>query len=122
MKEDPNAGEGTLSSQTAPPEQDTGSIPCARLAVHVQSACSSAPRHTANKVSYIIQVHFVNCVCVRSCGKPGKLQCPKCLELQLPKPASVFCSQECFKVNSFAQLYSVWHIHSFTVAQCVKFA
>ncbi|DBB17288.1 TPA: hypothetical protein ACH3X3_014334 [Trebouxia sp. C0006] len=32
-----------------------------------------------------------------SCGKPGKLQCPKCLELQLPKPASVFCSQECFK-------------------------
>ena len=34
-----------------------------------------------------------------SCGKPGKLQCPKCLELQLPKPASVFCSQECFKVQ-----------------------
>ncbi|DBA68002.1 TPA: hypothetical protein ACH3X2_014034 [Trebouxia sp. C0005] len=32
-----------------------------------------------------------------SCGKPGKLQCPKCLELQLPKAASVFCSQECFK-------------------------
>ena len=34
-----------------------------------------------------------------SCGKPGKLQCPKCLELQLPKAASVFCSQECFKVQ-----------------------
>ncbi|KAL3143379.1 Microtubule-associated protein 1A [Trebouxia sp. C0009 RCD-2024] len=32
-----------------------------------------------------------------SCGNPGKLQCPKCLELQLPKPASVFCSQDCFK-------------------------
>lgn len=36
-----------------------------------------------------------------SCGKPGKLQCPKCLDLQLPKPASVFCSQECFK-NAWA--------------------
>ncbi|KAK9832038.1 hypothetical protein WJX81_000819 [Elliptochloris bilobata] len=34
--------------------------------------------------------------CAR-CGKPAKLQCPKCLEMQLPKQPSVFCSQDCFK-------------------------
>lgn len=34
--------------------------------------------------------------CAR-CDKPGSLQCPKCLELRLPKGPSIFCSQECFK-------------------------
>ena len=33
------------------------------------------------------------------CSKPGKLQCPKCLELDLPKVPSIFCSQDCFKVG-----------------------
>jgi len=32
-----------------------------------------------------------------SCGKPAKLQCPKCLTLGLPKDASAFCTQDCFK-------------------------
>ncbi|PNW82456.1 hypothetical protein CHLRE_06g279750v5 [Chlamydomonas reinhardtii] len=34
--------------------------------------------------------------CAR-CAAPAKLQCPNCLKLGLPKEASVFCSQECFK-------------------------
>ncbi len=33
------------------------------------------------------------------CGAPAKLQCPKCLELQLSRAISVFCSQDCFKVS-----------------------
>ena len=33
------------------------------------------------------------------CGKAAKLQCPKCVEMQLPKQPSAFCSQECFKVR-----------------------
>ena len=33
------------------------------------------------------------------CGKAAKLQCPKCLEMQLAKQPSVFCSQDCFKVS-----------------------
>lgn len=33
------------------------------------------------------------------CSKPASLQCPKCVELALPKEASVFCSQECFKAR-----------------------
>ncbi|CAL8464040.1 g3575 [Coccomyxa elongata] len=34
--------------------------------------------------------------CAR-CQMTAKLQCPKCLELGLPKQPSVFCSQDCFK-------------------------
>jgi methionyl aminopeptidase len=34
--------------------------------------------------------------CVR-CSKPARLQCPKCLELKLPRVNASFCSQECFK-------------------------
>ncbi len=34
--------------------------------------------------------------CVR-CSKVAKLQCPKCLELKLPRSNASFCSQECFK-------------------------
>ena len=33
------------------------------------------------------------------CQKAAKLQCPKCLELGLPKQPSAFCSQDCFKVR-----------------------
>ncbi|CAL5226876.1 g9749 [Coccomyxa viridis] len=40
--------------------------------------------------------------CAR-CSKPAKLQCPKCLELGLPKQPSAFCSQDCFK--------SAWSSH-----------
>eukprot|EP00899_Mesostigma_viride_P025043 jgi/Mesvir1/5723/Mv09825-RA.2 len=31
------------------------------------------------------------------CAAPAKLQCPRCLELQLPRDTSSFCSQDCFK-------------------------
>lgn len=33
------------------------------------------------------------------CGDPAKLQCPKCLDLKMPKHASAFCSQDCFKAG-----------------------
>ena len=33
------------------------------------------------------------------CGEQSRLQCPKCLELGIPKGVSVFCSQECFKAG-----------------------
>ncbi|KAL9690138.1 hypothetical protein QQ045_010533 [Rhodiola kirilowii] len=36
--------------------------------------------------------------CAR-CGKPAKLQCPKCLELKLPREGSAFCTQECFSTS-----------------------
>ncbi|CAM6128628.1 unnamed protein product [Calypogeia fissa] len=31
------------------------------------------------------------------CSKLAKLQCPKCLELKLPRGTGSFCSQDCFK-------------------------
>ncbi|KAL2610141.1 hypothetical protein R1flu_028714 [Riccia fluitans] len=34
--------------------------------------------------------------CLR-CSKLARLQCPKCLELKLPRSNGAFCSQECFK-------------------------
>ncbi|XP_027905477.1 methionine aminopeptidase 1A-like isoform X1 [Vigna unguiculata] len=37
-----------------------------------------------------------NLFCV-NCAKPANLQCPKCMELKLPRAGSAFCSQECFK-------------------------
>ncbi|XP_057807372.1 methionine aminopeptidase 1A-like isoform X2 [Salvia miltiorrhiza] len=36
--------------------------------------------------------------CAR-CGKPAHLQCPKCVELKLPREGAAFCSQECFKAS-----------------------
>ncbi|GJP54996.1 hypothetical protein CLOM_g13990 [Closterium sp. NIES-68] len=36
--------------------------------------------------------------CLR-CSKPARLQCPKCLELKLPRTNASFCSQECFKAS-----------------------
>eukprot|EP00270_Netrium_digitus_P005624 TRINITY_DN1751_c0_g2_i2.p1 TRINITY_DN1751_c0_g2~~TRINITY_DN1751_c0_g2_i2.p1 ORF type:complete len:455 (+),score=91.44 TRINITY_DN1751_c0_g2_i2:403-1767(+) len=37
-----------------------------------------------------------NIACGR-CSKPANMQCPKCLELKLPRAMAAFCSQECFK-------------------------
>ncbi|XP_014515901.1 methionine aminopeptidase 1A isoform X1 [Vigna radiata var. radiata] len=37
-----------------------------------------------------------NLFCV-NCAKPANLQCPKCMNLKLPRAGSAFCSQECFK-------------------------
>jgi hypothetical protein len=34
--------------------------------------------------------------CLR-CSKLAKLQCPKCLEIKLPRGTGSFCSQDCFK-------------------------
>ncbi|XP_058104590.1 methionine aminopeptidase 1A-like isoform X2 [Magnolia sinica] len=34
--------------------------------------------------------------CAR-CGKPANLQCPKCVELRLPRESAAFCTQDCFK-------------------------
>ncbi|KAK1558820.1 hypothetical protein Q3G72_007077 [Acer saccharum] len=34
--------------------------------------------------------------CVQ-CGKPAHLQCPKCMELKLPREGAAFCTQDCFK-------------------------
>ncbi|KAI8026132.1 Methionine aminopeptidase 1A [Camellia lanceoleosa] len=31
------------------------------------------------------------------CGKPAHLQCPKCVELKLPREGAAFCTQDCFK-------------------------
>ncbi|KAL3649454.1 Microtubule-associated protein 1A [Castilleja foliolosa] len=33
------------------------------------------------------------------CGKPAHLQCPKCVELKLPREGAAFCSQDCFKAS-----------------------
>ncbi|KAJ7950952.1 Methionine aminopeptidase [Quillaja saponaria] len=34
-----------------------------------------------------------------NCSKPANLQCPKCMELKLPREGSAFCTQECFKAS-----------------------
>ncbi|KAH7659502.1 Peptidase M24 methionine aminopeptidase protein [Dioscorea alata] len=34
-----------------------------------------------------------------NCGKPASLQCPKCLELKLPREDASFCTQDCFKAS-----------------------
>ncbi|GJR37127.1 methionine aminopeptidase 1A [Tanacetum coccineum] len=36
--------------------------------------------------------------CVK-CGKPANLQCPKCVELKLPREGAAFCTQDCFKAS-----------------------
>ncbi|KAL6125958.1 hypothetical protein ACLB2K_074009 [Fragaria x ananassa] len=36
--------------------------------------------------------------CAR-CSKPANLQCPKCVELKLPREAAAFCTQDCFKAS-----------------------
>ncbi|GAQ84390.1 methionine aminopeptidase 1 [Klebsormidium nitens] len=36
--------------------------------------------------------------CVK-CDAPAKLQCPKCLEMRLPRDVSAYCSQACFKAD-----------------------
>ncbi|XP_008232609.1 PREDICTED: methionine aminopeptidase 1A [Prunus mume] len=34
-----------------------------------------------------------------SCGKPAQLQCPKCVQLKLPRETAAFCTQDCFKAS-----------------------
>ncbi|KAL9175986.1 hypothetical protein ABFS82_02G148800 [Erythranthe guttata] len=41
-------------------------------------------------------VETTNLSCAK-CGKPSNLQCPKCVELKLPREGAAFCSQDCFK-------------------------
>ncbi|KAM7508769.1 hypothetical protein LguiA_019222 [Lonicera macranthoides] len=36
--------------------------------------------------------------CAR-CAKPAHLQCPKCVELKLPRESAAFCTQDCFKAS-----------------------
>ncbi|KAE8038714.1 hypothetical protein FH972_011193 [Carpinus fangiana] len=36
--------------------------------------------------------------CAR-CGNPAHLQCPKCMELKLPREGGAFCTQDCFKAS-----------------------
>ncbi|KAG5069377.1 hypothetical protein JHK85_001754 [Glycine max] len=38
-----------------------------------------------------------NTLSCANCGKPANLQCPKCMELKLPREGAAFCSQDCFK-------------------------
>jgi len=33
------------------------------------------------------------------CSKPANLQCPKCVELKLPREGAAFCTQDCFKAS-----------------------
>ncbi|XP_040366129.1 methionine aminopeptidase 1A-like isoform X2 [Rosa chinensis] len=40
--------------------------------------------------------------CAR-CSKPANLQCPKCVELKLPREDAAFCTQDCFKAS--------WSLH-----------
>lgn len=40
----------------------------------------------------------VELACAR-CGSPAHLQCPKCVELKLPREGAAFCSQDCFKAS-----------------------
>ncbi|KAK4804488.1 hypothetical protein SAY86_004305 [Trapa natans] len=39
-----------------------------------------------------------NLICVK-CGKTAHLQCPKCMELKLPREGAAFCAQDCFKAS-----------------------
>ncbi|XP_071931398.1 methionine aminopeptidase 1A isoform X2 [Coffea arabica] len=38
-------------------------------------------------------------LCCAKCGKPAHLQCPKCVELKLPREGAAFCTQDCFKAS-----------------------
>ncbi|KAK4476509.1 hypothetical protein RD792_015665 [Penstemon davidsonii] len=40
-----------------------------------------------------------NTLSCAKCGKPANLQCPKCVELKLPRESAAFCSQDCFKAS-----------------------
>jgi methionyl aminopeptidase len=69
--------------------------------------------------------------CAR-CEKPAHLQCPKCIDLKLPREQASFCTQECFKaawsshksVHVKAQLSSIGDQNSDLISQgwlyCVK--
>ncbi|XP_044491726.1 methionine aminopeptidase 1A-like isoform X4 [Mangifera indica] len=42
------------------------------------------------------ETNSLSCV---QCGKPAHLQCPKCMELKLPREGAAFCTQDCFKAS-----------------------
>ncbi|KAF2315377.1 hypothetical protein GH714_039063 [Hevea brasiliensis] len=44
--------------------------------------------------SDVAEATALSCV---QCGKPAHLQCPKCMELKLPREGAAFCTQDCFK-------------------------
>ncbi|KAF1876557.1 hypothetical protein Lal_00021271 [Lupinus albus] len=46
--------------------------------------------------SDVVDTSTLSCA---NCGKPANLQCPKCVELKLPREGSAFCTQECFKFS-----------------------
>ncbi|XP_060218873.1 methionine aminopeptidase 1A [Lycium barbarum] len=44
------------------------------------------------------EVAVANLSCAK-CSKPAHLQCPKCVELKLPREGAAFCTQDCFKAS-----------------------
>ena len=77
---------------------ETSELPCARCGFDCVLSRSAFQKALSPPL------FLCHGVCLSSpfphrCGKAAKLQCPKCLEMQLPKQPSVFCSQECFKVR-----------------------
>ncbi|KAL3829558.1 hypothetical protein ACJIZ3_018360 [Penstemon smallii] len=46
--------------------------------------------------SDVVNAATITCA---KCGKPANLQCPKCVELKLPREGAAFCTQDCFKIS-----------------------
>ncbi|KAK4372019.1 hypothetical protein RND71_007403 [Anisodus tanguticus] len=44
------------------------------------------------------EVAIATLTCAK-CSKPANLQCPKCVELKLPREGAAFCTQDCFKAS-----------------------
>lgn len=88
-------------AQGADPDKeqtDDLSLKCARFSTLICLLCVSAHCHSSLPSKAAHLAHSAISVSCR-CQKAAKLQCPKCLELGLPKQPSAFCSQECFKVR-----------------------
>lgn len=81
------------------------------FALLVPGGCGTLARRINLKLTHLCCIlnHSIECKCSSSvspprllplacsCGAPAKLQCPKCIELGLPRASSVFCTQDCFK-------------------------
>ncbi|KAJ8900240.1 hypothetical protein K2173_024880 [Erythroxylum novogranatense] len=46
--------------------------------------------------SDVTETTTLSCV---QCGKAVHLQCPKCMELKLPREGAALCTQDCFKAS-----------------------
>jgi len=57
------------------------------------------------------ETDLASLACLR-CSKAARLQCPKCLELKLPRVNASFCSQECFK--------EAWSSHKAVHSQAIQ--